>query len=71
MPPALDFDVQLAMKDKCDSDADNNAGRDLPQRASEDARQQSPRPRSERRPNADLAAPQGDRKGHEGVQSSR
>jgi hypothetical protein len=32
VPPAFDFDVQPAMNDQCDRDADSGAGGDLPQR---------------------------------------
>ena len=70
VPPALDLDVHLAMKDERDRDTDGHAGGDLPQHAGKDACQHSPRRRAERHPNADLAAPPGDGKGHEGVQSS-
>jgi hypothetical protein len=38
------------MKDERGRDTDDNAGGDLPQRAGEDARQQSPRPRAVRMP---------------------
>jgi hypothetical protein len=71
VPPALAFDVQSAMKDDCGRAADNNAGGNLPQRAGEDARQQSRRLHAERRPDTDLAAPPRDRKGPEGVRSRR
>ena len=71
MPAALDFDLQSAMQDESGRDADNNSGGNLPQRAREDAREQSARSGAERRPDTDLAAPPGDRERNERVQPGR